>query len=100
PSEVRRIRSQRAALVSANLTGRALSSASADIRHELAMVRDELPRDVTVSLGGQNEEMQSSQRSLFLALALAIFLVYLVMASQFESLIHPFLILFTVPFGL
>lgn len=100
PSEVRRIRSQRAALVSANLSGRPLSSVTADIHRELAIAREELPREVTVSLGGQNEEMQSSQRSLVMALALAIFLVYLVMASQFESLVHPFLILFTVPFGL
>jgi HAE1 family hydrophobic/amphiphilic exporter-1 len=46
---------------------------------------------------GQNTEMQASIRSLLFALGLAIFLVYIVMASQFESLLHPFVILFSVP---
>ncbi len=100
PSEIRRIRSQRAALVSANLTGRDLNSVSADIRAALRDLRPELPRDATVGLGGQNEELQTSYRSLMFALGLAIFLVYLVMASQFESLTHPFIILFTVPLAL
>ena len=44
--------------------------------------------------------MTQSFRSLALAFALAVFLVYLVMASQFESLLHPFVILFTIPMGL
>jgi HAE1 family hydrophobic/amphiphilic exporter-1 len=51
-------------------------------------------------LSGQEEEMTRSMRSLLLAAALAIFLVYLVMASQFESLLHPFVIIFTLPLGL
>jgi HAE1 family hydrophobic/amphiphilic exporter-1 len=44
--------------------------------------------------------MQNSFQSLILALILAVFLVYLVMASQFESLLHPFVILFTIPMAL
>ncbi|MGH9627583.1 MAG: efflux RND transporter permease subunit, partial [Bryobacteraceae bacterium] len=100
PSEVRRIRSQRAAVVSANLTGRALSSVSEEIRAELQRIRGEIPADITIGLGGQNEELNTSYNSLLLALALAVFLVYLVMASQFESFIHPFIILFSVPLGL
>jgi HAE1 family hydrophobic/amphiphilic exporter-1 len=51
-------------------------------------------------VSGQNEEMQESFRSMQFALILAVFLVYLVMASQFESLIHPFVILFTIPLAL
>ncbi len=100
PGEIHRIRSQRAAVVSANLTGRDLNSVSEDIRAGLARLRPELPADVTVGLGGQNEEIATSYRSLMFALSLAIFLVYLVMASQFESLVHPFIILFTVPLAL
>jgi HAE1 family hydrophobic/amphiphilic exporter-1 len=100
PSEVRRIRTQRAAVVSANLSGRDLNSAYDDIRAILADLRDEVPPDTTLALGGQNEELSASYRSLLLALALAVFLVYLVMASEFESLLHPFLILFSVPLGL
>src|SRR5690606_12033552 len=55
---------------------------------------------VIAGLGGQNEELEVSYNSLMFALGLATFLVYLVMASQFESLIHPFIILFTVPLAL
>jgi HAE1 family hydrophobic/amphiphilic exporter-1 len=97
PGEIRRIRSQRAAVVSANLSGRDLNSVSTEISEGLARIRPELPANVTVGLGGQNEEVETSYRSLMFALSLAIFLVYLVMASQFESLTHPFIILFTVP---
>jgi HAE1 family hydrophobic/amphiphilic exporter-1 len=52
-----------------------------------------------MTLGGQNEEFERSYNSLIFAFGLAVFLVYLVMASQFESLIHPFIILFAVPFA-
>ncbi|HSR52457.1 MAG TPA: efflux RND transporter permease subunit [Acidobacteriota bacterium] len=100
PSEIRRIRNQRAAVISANLTGRDLSSVSQEIRQKIDEVKPELPVNVTVTLGGQNEELQASYNSLFFALGLAIFLVYLVMASQFESLVHPFIIMFSVPLGL
>ena len=55
---------------------------------------------MTAGLGGQNQELEVSFRSLAFAMALAIFLVYLVMASQFESFLHPFVILLTVPLGL
>lgn len=100
PSEVRRIRSQRAAIVSASLTGRDLSSVSDDIRVVLDELSADFPVGVSASLGGQNEELERSYSSLIFALGLAIFLVYLVMASQFESLVHPFIILFTVPLAL
>jgi HAE1 family hydrophobic/amphiphilic exporter-1 len=100
PSEVRRIRSQRAAVVSANLSGRDLTGVSGEIRTELQRLRSSLPADMTVELGGQNEELGTSYNSLVFALALAVFLVYLVMASEFESFIHPLIILFSVPFGL
>ncbi len=97
PSEIRRIRSQRAALVSANLVGRDLNSVSEEIRVQLQDLRGELPLNTTVSLAGQREEVEASYRSLLFAFSLAVFLVYLVMASQFESLIHPFIIIFCVP---
>ena len=100
PSEVRRIRSQRAAVVSANLSGRDLTTVSDEIRRELQQLRAQLPAEVTIQLGGQNEELNTSYNSLAFALALAVFLVYLVMASEFESFMHPLIILFSVPFGL
>ncbi len=97
PSEIRRIRSQRAAIVSANLSGRDLSSVSAEIRERLSALRSQVPANTLVALAGQNEELEASYWSLIFAFALAVFLVYLVMASQFESLIHPFVIMFCVP---
>jgi HAE1 family hydrophobic/amphiphilic exporter-1 len=48
-------------------------------------------------VAGQQEEWERSSGSLALALALSIFLVYVIMAAQFESLLYPFIILFTIP---
>ncbi|UCF36951.1 MAG: efflux RND transporter permease subunit [Acidobacteriota bacterium] len=97
PSEIRRIRSRRAALISANLSGRDLNSVAQEINAQLATIAAQIPPNTTVSLAGQREELDASYRSLVFAFALAVFLVYLVMASQFESLIHPFIIIFCVP---
>jgi HAE1 family hydrophobic/amphiphilic exporter-1 len=96
-SRITRISQQRSAVVSGNLVGRDLASVSRDIRDILDA--EPLPPGVTVDVGGQNQELNRSFRSLVFALSLAVFLVYLVMAAQFESLIHPFVILFTVPMG-
>jgi HAE1 family hydrophobic/amphiphilic exporter-1 len=59
-----------------------------------------LGTDIGMHIGGQGEELSESVKSLLFAFGLAIFLVYLVMASQFESLLHPFVILFTIPLAL
>ncbi len=59
-----------------------------------------LGADVALAFGGQSEELDASIRSLLFAFGLAIFLVYLVMASQFESLLHPFVIMFTIPLAM
>ncbi len=55
---------------------------------------------MTAILGGQNEELQRSFRSLYLVAGLSIFLVYFVMAAQFESLKQPFILMFTVPLSI
>ena len=100
PAEIRRVRSQRVAVVRANLSGRDLNSASREIRSALAELGPQLPVEATAAIGGQHEELEVSYRSLAFAICLAVFLVYLVMASQFESLLHPFIILLTVPLSL
>jgi HAE1 family hydrophobic/amphiphilic exporter-1 len=97
PGEIRRISQQRAAVVSANLKGRDLGSASQDILASLGAL--EMPSGARVVLAGQNRELGDSFASIRFALLLAVFLVYLVMASQFESLLHPFVIMFTLPLG-
>jgi HAE1 family hydrophobic/amphiphilic exporter-1 len=99
PTEIRRIGQKRAAVVSGNLEGRDMGAVAADVRQALRGLEPSLPANVKPELRGQEEELQSSLESLGLTLGLAIFLVYLVMASQFESLIHPFVIIFTLPLG-
>ncbi len=59
-----------------------------------------LPAGAVAEMSGQDEELRVSYDSLRLALTLALFLVYVVMAAQFESLFHPFVILLAVPLGL
>ena len=98
PAEIRRIDQERVAVISANIQGRDLGSVVADIESRLADMA--MPEGFGLSMGGQNEEMVRSFESMKFAISLAIFLVYLVMASQFESLLHPFVIMFTIPLGL
>ncbi len=98
PAEIRRLDQQRVAVISANLEGRDLGSVVGEI--EEALVDLPLPEGFAVSMGGQNEEMVRSFESMKFALLLAVFLVYLVMASQFESLVHPLVIMVTIPLGL
>ena len=95
PSEITRIGQQRVAVISANLAYGDLEQATQNARQVLNS--QQWPYGVTASLVGQSEEMERSYNSLMIALALAVFLVYLVMASQFENLLQPMLILFTVP---
>ena len=96
PSEVRRIDGRRVALVRANLAEGSLGNTVARLESELHR-KVELPADMTFFIAGQSQEWQRSQASLMLALALSIFLVYVIMAAQFESLIYPFVIMFTIP---
>ena len=98
PAEIRRAGQERVAVVTANLSGRDLGSAVADI--ESTRDRIPLPEGFDIHVGGQNEEMIRSFESMKFALALAVFLVYLVMASQFESFLHPLVIMLTIPFGI
>ena len=95
PSAINRISQQRVAIVSSNLAYGDLSEAVIEAQQILA--KQQLPSSIQARFGGQNEEMEHSFDSLKIALVLAIFLVYLVMASQFESLLHPLLILIAVP---
>src|SRR3546814_576110 len=98
PSEIRRADQVRVAIVSANLRDIDLGAA---VREVEQITRDNpLGAGVGMHIGGQGEELSQSIRSLLMAFGLAILLVYLVMASQFESLLHPFVILFTIPLAL
>ncbi len=98
PGEIRRVDQERVALVTANLNYGDLGTAAEDIGSIIRAIP--MPTGLGVRIAGQNQEMARSFKSLQFALLLAIFLVYLVMASQFESFLHPFVILFTIPLAL
>jgi HAE1 family hydrophobic/amphiphilic exporter-1 len=98
PNEIRRVDQERSAIISANISDINLANAVRKIYN--IVERYPLPPGFNYELTGQNKEMETSLNSLTLAMVLAIFLVYIVMASQFESLLHPFLILFTIPMAL
>jgi HAE1 family hydrophobic/amphiphilic exporter-1 len=98
PAEIRRADGTRIARITANLAGRDLGSATTEVRELLEGMS--WPSGYDWRLGGQEEEMATSFQSMRLAFGLAVFMVYLVMASQFESLLHPFVILFSVPFAI
>jgi hydrophobic/amphiphilic exporter-1 (mainly G- bacteria), HAE1 family len=98
PSEIHRADQVRVAIVSANLRGIDLGTAVREV--EAMVAAQPLAADVGMHIGGQGEELAESVRSLLFAFGLAVFLVYLVMASQFESLLHPFVILFTIPLAM
>ena len=60
----------------------------------------EIPSEFMVKIGGDYENQQDSFSGLLMLLALIVILVYVVMASQFESLLDPFVIMFSVPFAI
>ncbi len=92
---INRVDQSRVATVRGDLTGRDLASVSADIREEINDVI--LPRGYTADFAGANQDMVEAFTNLAFALLLAIILVYMVMASQFEALMYPFVIMFSIP---
>jgi hydrophobic/amphiphilic exporter-1 (mainly G- bacteria), HAE1 family len=97
PSEIRRVDQARVAIISANVAGIDLGTMAGRIEKEVR--RTPAPPGFSVEVRGQSTEMKLAFRSLVLALGLAIFLVYLIMASEFESFLQPLIILFTIPMG-
>ncbi len=95
PSEIRRTDQRRVGIVTGNVSGRDLGSVTADIMAQAREIYH--PPDYQIDAGGQNRELETSLGSLRFALFLAIFLVYVVMASQFESIWHPAIVMFSVP---
>ena len=95
PISINRIGQVRTISVTSDIIGRDLASIVSDI--EAQTDNYFLEDGYSFEIGGQNEDLVESFKSLFLALILAIFLVYMILASQFESLLYPFIIMFTVP---
>ncbi|BFH13709.1 efflux RND transporter permease subunit [Paenibacillus melissococcoides] len=95
PVMIQRENQQRQINVTADLAGRDLGSVSTEI--EQALQKMNFSEGYTYSMGGETEEMMSAFADLAIALVFSIFLVYVVMAVQFESLLYPFIIMFAMP---
>ncbi len=97
PPNIERENKVRVVTVSAALSGTDIGTVKASLEPELPKM--DIPNDVSVEFGGSAEDMQESFTSLILLLILSLVLVYIVMASQFESLSEPLIIMFSVPFA-
>ena len=98
PVQIARKYQQRLVEVTANVSDRALGDVAEEIRAKLKDVQ--IPPAFEVQLSGNVEQQNKTFNALYLAFGLAIVLVYMVMASQFQSLIDPFIIMFSVPLGM
>ncbi|ABR46425.1 acriflavin resistance protein [Alkaliphilus metalliredigens QYMF] len=95
PTAINREDQQRLATVTSDISGRDLVSVTRDI--EALLVEYEMPEGYLYEIGGENEQLEETFADLILAVVLAVVLVYMIMASQFESLMHPFTIIMSVP---
>jgi len=98
PVTINRKMQERLITVTADYAGRDLGSVTRDIGSRLKNIV--LPQDFSIVMAGEAKEQRESFMWLGIALLGAIILVYMVMASQFESLLHPFLIMFTFPLAI
>jgi HAE1 family hydrophobic/amphiphilic exporter-1 len=98
PAEIRRILQQKSAVITGNISGISLDEAKEKVIAAAATI-DRNP-EYSINLAGQSMEQDVAFRSMIFAIFLAVFLVYLVMASQFESFKKPFIIMFTIPLGI
>ena len=96
PKEIERKNRERVVRVECNLYRRSSGKVIEDLKKELAKLI--LPSDIILNFGGEAEEQKKAFADLALLLSLGIFLVYMVMAAQFESLLDPFIVMFSIPF--
>ena len=97
PMNIQRRNQERLITVSSSIAGRDFGSITRDISAKLATFR--APEGFTVQLSGEQEEQKKAYTSLVVTFILALMLVYMVMAAQYESLLHPFVIMFSIPFS-
>jgi len=100
PIRINRENQARVITVTGNIAGRDLGSVVRDIQGRIAGVERGLPAGYFTEFGGQFEQMQEAFVIIAGAFALATLLVYMIMASQFESFRHPFVIMFTIPLAI
>ncbi len=97
PVEIEHIDKQRMVMVTANYAGRALGDIVSDLGRRLETLH--LPKGIFYSFGGEVKRQKQTLHDLTLVLIMGVLLVYMVMAAQFESLVTPFVIMFSIPFA-
>jgi HAE1 family hydrophobic/amphiphilic exporter-1 len=97
PISIERRAQERTITVSSDMVGRDPGSIGRDISAKLASLG--VPEGFSVRFVGEQEEQKKANRSLMFVFMLAVALVYMVMAAQYESLLHPFVIMFSIPFA-
>lgn len=97
PVRIERKDQERIVTISANISGRDMGSILSDIRDKLREVA--IPRNFSIVFSGDYEEQEKAFRELLLSLILAVLLVYMVMASLYESIRYPLVVMFSVPFA-
>ncbi|MEN1760007.1 efflux RND transporter permease subunit [Anoxynatronum sibiricum] len=97
PAQINRINQVRTVVISSQLSGRDLQSVTREVQTELENYP--MPPGYNYRMTGEQEDMAEAFGNLGLALMLSIVLVYMIMASQFESLLYPFIIMFSIPFA-
>src|SRR5690606_17365534 len=96
PMQIQRVNGQRVTYISANLErGVALGEAVERIRGELSQMP--LPDGFSITFAGEYLEQQKAQRDFIIAIIMAIVLIYMVMAGQFERFLDPLIVMFSVP---
>jgi HAE1 family hydrophobic/amphiphilic exporter-1 len=100
PVQIAHENQSRVVSVLANIAGRDLGSVIRDVRARLGAIQKQLPPGYFLEFGGSYEQMTEAFKIMAGAFALASLLVYMVMASGFESFRHPFIVMFTIPMGI
>lgn len=95
PTSISREGQQRYVTITSDIFGRDVGGISRDIKENLDTMS--LPAGYSIKFGGQEEQIRESFGDLALALLLSVLLVYMIMAAQFESLLYPFIIMFSIP---
>jgi len=94
-AEIWRENQTRGILLLANVSGRSIGSVISEIEEKIE--NSKLPAGYTIKIGGENEEIRESFRSLLLIILLSIFLVYMILAAEYESIVYPLVIILTSP---
>ncbi|MET0343585.1 MAG: efflux RND transporter permease subunit [Polyangiales bacterium] len=97
PSQIERQSRQRQVTVLASLEGKALGDALNEVGQ---IAKEVVPPHVTTAVAGMGERLQESNQSMGFSMLLAVICIYMILASQFESLIHPLTIMVSLPFAL